>query len=555
MLALLCAPGASAGPTTAYNEPAFTKTSGNNSFWFRWNKRQSYDFNGNAFDSYYLCFTTTKDGVLAENHNGNAGPGSQNCTGNLAGSAGDYGVVPFTTGTVLQEGSSYYMCATGFFHYGFGASWTSDLPSPCTYSTTIDRSKPAVIVFTNGTDTYTNNPTLHHRIDYSDTISPAWQGQGSLAANYRCIKLGSPCTASDTFSYDPNCSVRTMSFNSRTNQFFCDTNVSGQSDGTWYFCAKAADAAIPDNTAGPNQFTYSNGQPVNSNTANISDAQCGSIILDRVPPSVTATASSTTVTVGDLVNFSASATDNSSGLAGGYAWNFGDNTQGASGSTTNHTYTQIGTFQARVTTQDAAGNPGTGTVNITVKAASSGPGGGSSSGGGGTVGAPPTSTQIVNQVGGGGTQKAAVGGLDVVAPKRLSTQVCKKKGGKRRCSRLKSLPMVLSPDDAGKVDLALVRGSRVVAKTAATFKFAGTFGLKMKLPRTLKAGRYSLRITYTPRSGAPSKKTLKLKVVAPKKKRAGRAVASSGRPRLSGRAPIGTDAVARRGAKRPIRAR
>ncbi len=204
-----------------------------------------------------------------------------------------------------------------------------------------------------------------------------------------------------------------------------------------------------------------------------------------------------------------------------------------------------------MTTQDAAGNTGTATRNIVVQAAGSGStGGGSSSGG--SLGNAPTPTQITSQVGGGGTQKAAVGGLDIVAPKRLSTQVCKRKRGRRRCTRLKVMPLVLSPDDAGKVDLALVRGSRVVAKAAATFKFASTFGLKMKLPKKLKAGKYSLRVSYTPRSGAATKKTLKLKVVAPKKKRARGARASSRRPRLSGHAPFKPDIAALRRAKRPI---
>ena len=262
--------------------------------------------------------------------------------------------------------------------------------------------------------------------------------------------------------------------------------------------------------------------------------------------------SATTVAVGDLVNFSASATDDSSGLAGGYAWSFGDNTPGSAGSTASHTYTQIGTFQSSVTTQDAAGNTGTATRNIVVQAASSGSSGGGSSSGG-SLGEPPTKSEIGSQVGGGGTQKAAVGGLGIVAPKRLSTQVCKRKRGKRRCSRLKAMPLVLSPDDAGKVDLALVRGSRVVAKAAATFKFASTFGLKMKLPKKLKAGKYSLRVSYTPRSGAATKKTLKLKVVAPKKKKRARgAVASARRPRLSGHAPFKPDIAALRRAKRPI---
>ena len=535
LLALAFVGPAHAG-VQAYDEPAYTKTSGNNTYWFAWNAVTGVDSNGNDRYEYYLCFRTERNGILVESSNGTNGPGSENCTTSLRNgptpSSGNLPASPFQSNTVLDDGANYVFCANGWRANVF--VWSSD-PTSCEGSR-IDRNQPSVAVSPNGPGA-TNNPNLPFRIDYGDPTSPPWP------ANYRCIKVGSACTSSDTFQYDPNCSVPA----GNGFVFFCNLNASGAADGRYFFCAAASDSAIPDNPSGPNQFVN-----VNSANSNISNFQCSSILLDRVPPQVSMSPSATTVTVGDLVNFSASATDGSSGLAGGYAWTFGDNTAGANGSSVSHTYTQIGTFQAKVTTQDAAGNVGTATRNIVVQAAGSGSGGGSSSGG--SLGQPPTPSQIANQVGGGGTQKAAVGGLRIVAPKRLSTQVCKRRRGKRRCSRLKVMPLVLSPNDAGKVDLAFVRGSRVVAKAAATFKFASTFGLKMKMPRKLKAGKYSLKVTYRPRSGAASKKTLKVKVVAPKKP-ARRAGTSSRRLRLSGSAPYKPDVAAMRRAKRPIRVR
>jgi len=546
LLALVCVPSANAS-VQAYNEPSYTKTTGNNAYFFHWTAVNGSSGSNDDYQ-YYLCFRTERNGIAVETSNGTNGPGSQNCTGNMRNlstgqpTQGDAGFAPFTAGTVLDDGANYVFCALDFRYQQVG--YFSLGPTSCEGSV-VDRNAPSTAVSPVGPGA-TNNPSLPFRTDYGDPTSPPWP------ANYICAKLGSACTGSDTFNYNQNCSVPA----GNGLVFFCNLEIGSNPDGRYYLCVAASDSAIPDNTGNTDQFVVGppgSSRPVNSSDSNISGSSCSSILLDRVAPQVSMSPSATTVTVGDLVNFSASATDDSSGLAGGYAWNFGDNTPAANGSSVSHTYTQIGTFQAKVTTQDAAGNVGTATRNIVVQAAGSGAGGGSSSGG--SLGQPPTPSQIANQVGGGGTQKAAVGGLDIVAPKRLSTQVCKRKRGKRTCTRLKVMPLVLSPDDAGKVDLAFVRGSRVVAKAAATFKFASTFGLKMKMPRKLKAGKYSLRVTYRPRSGAPSKKTLKVKVVAPKKKRARRAVASSRRLRLSGSAPLKPNVAAMRRAKRPIRVR
>ena len=150
------------------------------------------------------------------------------------------------------------------------------------------------------------------------------------------------------------------------------------------FCARAADQAVPDNPASNNQLA----QPATS--ANISDPSCGSVILDRTPPSASITASATTVKVGDLVNFSAQSSDATSGTSGQYTWVFGDNTANGAGANTSHTYTQAGTYEAKVSTTDGAGNTGEGKQVITVNPPATG---GGTGGTGGTITPPPTTSR------------------------------------------------------------------------------------------------------------------------------------------------------------------
>ena len=116
--------------------------------------------------------------------------------------------------------------------------------------------------------------------------------------------------------------------------------------------------------------------------ANLSDAKCDGVVLDRTPPTV-AIAGATAVKVGDLVSLQATAADVTSGLAGAGQWTWGDNTGGGNGDAVTHTYTQAGTYEVSVTVTDAAGNAATAKKTITVTAAGGGGGGDNPPGGGG----------------------------------------------------------------------------------------------------------------------------------------------------------------------------
>ena len=227
-----------------------------------------------------------------------------------------------------------------------------------------------------------------------------------------CVTRGSACTPGG----DPVMACSAPSAWARQATFNCIASNTATSDGRWYFCAMAADAAVPDNPNGTNQFANAF-----SNRANLSPVGCDSVLVDRTAPAVTATASDATPTVGTLVRLTSATTDAGSGIdASSYSWDFGDNTQRATGTTATHTYTAPGTYRASATVRDRAGDTAQGFVTITVGKDGGGTGGGGDQG---TVGVTPTVrpvtvTQVSDRAGGGGAGAVAVGGADVVVPKR-----------------------------------------------------------------------------------------------------------------------------------------
>jgi PKD repeat protein len=482
----------------AYGEPAFTKTT-TNSWFFHWNRVQG------TTNEYFICFTLRRNGIVIEPSNGTNGPGSQNCTGNLysVGASGETGAIqPDAADLPMTVGASYEMCATDFRS---SAVIYQSASSAC-QTTTIDNTKPGISTFVNGTDTYTRNLTIQMHIDYADTI--AWP----FPANFGCLALGGGCTVDPATQYIAGCSVPNVPLGnytfSKNNSFDCSTTLDPSTpDGVVAFCARAADQAIPDNPSSSNQSG-------NATSANISDPQCGSVILDRTPPGVSITASATSVKVGELVNFSAQSSDATSGTNGQYTWVFGVNTSNGAGANASHTYTQAGTYEVKLTTSDGAGNAGEAKKVITVNPPQTG---GGTGGEGGTITPPPTNNGISNEAGGGGTQTTMISGLQVVAPKRF-----KLRKGHR------NLPMAFTSSGPGTVEVTLTRRGKAVARGGATFTRAGRVGFKLKLPAKLKPGSYKLKIRFKPKgSSQASTKTLKIRFVAAARGSAVRAAAHS----------------------------
>jgi hypothetical protein len=128
---------------------------------------------------------------------------------------------------------------------------------------------------------------------------------------------------------------------------------------------------------------------------------------------------------------------------------------------------------------DAAGNPATARKAITVTSAVGGGGGGTTpppaSGGGGST--PPPTTEPTDPP-----------SLDLDAPRTAR-------------ARAKSIPVELTASDTGRVRLTLERGTRALARATVRLDGDGTADYRLKLPKGIKAGRYSLKATYTPPGG------------------------------------------------------
>ena len=562
--------GATAAPAgaalQAYNEPTYTKTNGNNAFWYHWTTPYGSNGSGQGVYAQYLCFKTYRTPppngpqVLDETSNGSAGgPGSQNCTGWLAQSStpvsGDYGAQPYQPNTVLQDGTRYDLCATGYYPsvviYLIDPAGNSVCPW-----TIIDRNAPQVGVALAGGATTVRDAAIPIRIDYADSTSPPWAGTGGVASNWVCVGQ-SACTPGGAPRND--CSIPADP-TSRSTSFGCTTTV--PSDGRWYVCARTADSAIPDNASGTNQFANAT-----SNNANLSGVACDDVVVDRAPPTVAVTADRTSITAGETVSFSASVSDATSGAPAPYTWDFGDGIGQSTGATPSHAYTQPGTYTVRFTARDVAGNESSATTTITVAAAAgsgggtgsgggsgtgggtgtgggsgsgggtgggssagsgSGAGGGSSAGSGGgaasgatgsgaaTVTTAPAEKAVSSANGGGGTASVRAGTLRLVVPKRFTLTT------KRRTLQLRA-----TLGGAGRVELTLLRGKRAVARGAVRASAARTVGLGLKIPGATRAGTYSLRVVFRPTKGKAVTRTARIRI---RRAAAPRALPLVGRP-------------------------
>jgi len=84
------------------------------------------------------------------------------------------------------------------------------------------------------------------------------------------------------------------------------------------------------------------------------------------PPTATFDASSGTVTVGETVQFDATASSDADGSVVGYEWTFGDGAT-ASSSTTSHEYASAGAFEVTIAVTDDDGASATASRTITVE--------------------------------------------------------------------------------------------------------------------------------------------------------------------------------------------
>jgi plastocyanin len=464
-------------------EPAFTR-SAQNTQWFEWPASSGADAYRVRFD--YYENNTLKASPLVNQPTANAGSAWANWSGVAT----------------LQHGAQYGICAQGQYSFPNDALFFSDGPNSCSTGTmlgrrtytTIDRSKPTAALQVAAGAAFVKDAKVPLRVDFSDDVA------GPFPANFVCFQVGgdaqSLCdgSAGKIYAHNTSCSIPGSTGKSTT--FSCTADYGAIPDGKVWACVIAADASIPDNPNGSDQSAT-------ADKANLSDPSCDGVVLDRTPPTVSIGAGSASVKVGDLVSFQASAADAVSGLAGAGQWTWGDNTGGGSGDAVTHTYTAPGTYEVALTVIDAAGNAATAKKAITVSAADATP--------------PPSDD-------------------DTTAPRddakspSLALRAPRKAGAGAKAIRVK-----LRANDAGRVQLSLARGGRVIARAAVRLAKDGTADYRLKLPRRTKAGRYTLKATYRPAGDRAI--TAKWKITLTRKRAARRATASAG-PRVAvGRGP------------------
>lgn len=528
LASLTAAVSASAAVSVAGSgEPAFTK-SATNSFWFTWS------FSTSTSQGYRFQVQWSKDGTAdgALTYSPSLGAGPKSGT--------DSGLFQEHFGA-LQNGHNYGQCMSDqwWSAQDTGGLWISASfgANNCTNSggrrtnSTIDLTKPQVATQVDGTAEYTNDPQMAISVAYHDDISPPWPGAGNLGAVYTVACSGGDGTSCPG-SYDYSAACSNLTGPRATNTSFgCSWDASAAPDGMVTVCAVAADSAMPDNPVTSDQLSVGGTRPVNSSDANISDPSCGHVTLDRVAPSLSLDAPGSVAT-GALVTAAAGGTDAVSGLSGGYAWDWGDNTAPGSGQSATHTYTQPGTYTVKVTSSDKAGNPAAVSKTITVSAPPAGggtttqPGGGGTTTAisGGTVVAPPSNQAIVKSGGGGGS----------VAGGRSASLRATVAGRFRAGARRRTMIVGLVASAPGSATVSLVKGSRTRSSGRLTFTGAGRIGYRLKLPARLAPGRYVVRIGFVPKAGG-RRETIRLGVtVTGARSKARASAAQGGAPRLVG---------------------
>jgi PKD repeat protein len=458
-LIVICAALVAASPAAAEvyvegsGEPAFTNST-NNTQWVRWQAPS-------GTDAYRLHARYYRDNVQV-----------YETTWQVPASGTAW--IDWNGVAALQEGSTYAICVAGemsfpndslFFPEGGNSCVNGANEGKRTY-TTIDRTKPTTsIVAAAGAD-FTKDQAIPLSIGFQDASA------GPFPATFLCVKAGTgPCE--NGFVHSPECSVPGSGGKSTT--FTCSADASQLPDGPVTVCAVGADAAVPNNPSSANQTG-------NASQANRSDAQCDTVVLDRQGPTLTVNASKTVVRVGESVAFSREASDSGAGLDSGTSlWEFGDGTPSMASDSVSHAFGQPGTYVVKFRAKDRAGNESVAQREITVEAP---PTGSTSTPGDGTS-TPGDTTPEKPVAGGGPLAGVKIGSVTVVVPKRA------------RLGKAKQLVLNTRTDQAGALTLRLVRGKKVYSRVSARLA-PGDSKHRLRLPRGLKPGTYTVKIAFKP---------------------------------------------------------
>jgi PKD repeat protein len=443
--AIVCA-AVMAGPASAQVQPAGTgeplyTNSTQNTQWFEWPATP-------GIGSYRVRWDYYENNTLVANPTQNPAPnGATNVWANWSGVR------------TLQHGGQYGICAQGQYTFPNDSLWISDGPNSCSMGTmlgrrthtTIDRSKPTATLQLAGGAAFTRYTNVALKVDFADDVA------GPFPANFLCFQVGGSASAvCDTsagaiYGYNASCSVPGSAGKSTT--FNCTPDFGNIADGDVWACVIAADGSIPDNPNGPNQSAT-------ADRANLSNASCDGVVVDRTPPVAAINASSTSIQVGQVVSFQASASDATSGLTGPGEWTFGDSDAIPSGDAVTHVYDEPGTYEVTLTVRDKAGNSTT--VRMTIVVSDT----------------PPPDDEDP-------TDPGESHRLRVDAPRKAR-------------ARAEFIPVQLTATDRGKVQVQLLDGEKVLAKATVRLDPDGTADHRLKLKRGTAPGRYVLKAAWKP---------------------------------------------------------
>ena len=351
---------------------------------------------------------------------------------------------------------------------------------------------------------YVRDTKVPLRIDFADDVA------GPFPANFLCFQVGGgPHNLCDKgtgaiYGYNPACSVPDGAGKSTT--FTCTADYGQVADGNVWACVIAADASIPDNPSGPNQTA-------SADKANLSAPSCDGVIVDRTPPSVSIGGAAGVGQGGrarvvldvrggrDLRAGRCRAVDVGRQHRGrdrrcrhahlhparhvrGRADRDRRRGQRGDGEEDDH-----GCGRRRRDGRRRHGGTGGGTAARAAaraarvaapagraRAAGGGTGGGTGGAGGGTGGT------------GGGRRRVAARRRRPAARDGGDAPSLELDVPRSARARAKSIPVELTADDAGRVQLALVRGGRTIVRASVTLDADGTADYRLKLPKGIKAG-------------------------------------------------------------------
>ena len=446
LAALVAAAPAAADVTVeGTGEPAYTNSTGNTQ-WIRWQAPAEAD-------AYRLHARYYRDNVQVTEVTWSPG---------MSGTAW----LNWSGVATLEHGRQYGICVTGEYSLPNDSLYFPDGPNSCSNGTnvgkrsytTIDRSKPSTSVTVAGGADFTKQQTIPLSIGFQDDVA------GPHPANFVCVKAGAdPCQGG--FAYLPECSV--PGGGGKNTTFGCGVDASQLPDGPVTVCAIAADAAVPDNPSSADQTRT-------ANQANLSDAKCDTVVLDRQGPTLAINASKTVVRTGEQVAFSADASDSGSGIdTSTSSWAFGDGTPATADTAVSHSFDQPGTYVVSFRAKDKAGNESVAQKSITVEAPPS------------DVTTPPSgaTTQDPPATGGPALPGVQIGAVRVSVPKGV------------RLGKVKQLRLRTQAEQAGTLTLRLMRGKKVYSRLTVGLA-PGETTQQLRLPRGLKRGTYTVKIAF-----------------------------------------------------------